>query len=107
MAESGFEKVAEIGDLSPGQMKLVTLGEDEVLLANVEGNYYAIGDTCPHARGALSYGRLDGDQVECPRHGSRFSVVTGVPLSSPASDNVQVYEVRISGQEIFLGPSAS
>ncbi len=102
MAEPGFEKVAETGDLSPGEMKLVMLGEDEVLLANVAGQYYAISDTCTHARGSLSYGRLEGDQVECPRHNTRFSVVTGEPVRPPATDAVEVYRVRVSGQDILL-----
>lgn len=105
IVESEFEKVAETGDLSPGEMKSVVLGQDEVLLANVDGNIYAIGDTCTHAMGSLSRGELHGDQVQCPRHGARFSVVTGEVLGAPADDGVQVYEVRISGQDILLGPA--
>ena len=46
MAESGFEKVAETGELSPGEMKSVLLGQEAVLLANVDGNFYVIG-ACP------------------------------------------------------------
>ena len=105
MADSGFVKVAETGDLSPGEMKSVVLGQEEVLLANVNGNFYVIGDTCTHAMGQLSQGELDGEQVECPVHGAIFSVITGEVVSPPAAEGVNAYEVRISGQDILVGPA--
>lgn len=107
MAESGFVKVAEIGELSPGEMKPVKVGQEELLLANVDGSYYAIGDTCTHAMGSLCQGQLDGEQVECPRHGALFSVITGEAVSPPADEGVTAYEIRISGQEILVGPAKS
>ncbi|HIO01706.1 MAG TPA: hypothetical protein EYN14_07090 [Alphaproteobacteria bacterium] len=51
MAEPGFKKVAETSDLASGEMKLVALGQGEVLLANVDGNFYAINGTCTHMGG--------------------------------------------------------
>ena len=107
MAESGFEKVAETSELSPGEMKSVTLGQEEFLLANVEGNYYAISDVCSHMGGTLSYGGLDGQQVQCPLHGALFSVVSGEALAPPAQRGVQSREVRISGNDILVGPARS
>ena len=70
MAEAGFVKVAETGELTPGKMRAVRLGEEEVMLVNVDGNYYAISDTCSHRGGTLSEGDLDGEQIECPLHGA-------------------------------------
>ena len=107
MAESGFEKVAETGELSPGEMKSVPLGQGEVLLANVDGNYYVVGDTCTHRGGTLSDGDLDGEQVQCPLHGAIFNVVTGEVLNPPARQGVQAYEVRISGNDVMVGPAKS
>ena len=107
MAESGFEKVAETSELSPGEMKSVLLGKEEVLLANVDGNFYAISDLCTHLGGILSDGDLDGEQVECPLHGALFSVITGEVASLPARRGVQVHEVRISGEDILVGPAKS
>ena len=49
MAESGFVKVAEVGEISPGDMKVVEVGEDQILLVNVEGNIHACDDICSHA----------------------------------------------------------
>ena len=107
MAESGFEKVAETGELSPGQMKSVTLGQEEVLLANVDGNFYAVSNECTHRGGTLSDGDLDGEQVECPLHGAIFSVVTGEVQGPPAQRGVQAYEVRVSGKDVMAGPAKS
>ena len=107
MVESEFVKVAQTGELSPGEMKSVSLGDEDVLLANVNGNFYVISDTCTHAMGPLSEGELDEDQVQCPMHGAKFSVVTGEVLNPPAGENVQAYEVRISGDDILVGPAKS
>ena len=58
MADTGFVKVAEIGELSPGEMKQVQVDQEQLLLANVDGNFYVIGDVCTHAMAALSQGQL-------------------------------------------------
>ena len=102
MAESGFEKVAEIGDLSPGEMKSVMLGQEEVLLANVNGNFYAISDTCTHVGGPLSEGSMDGNIVTCPWHGATFDVTSGSTLGGPAPSGVSCFTVRVTGDDIEL-----
>ena len=107
MAESGFEKVAETGELSPGEMKSVLLGQEAVLLANVDGNFYVIDDICTHRGGTLSDGDLDGEQVQCPLHGAKFNVVTGEVLNPPAQRCVPAHEVRVAGKDILVGPAKS
>ena len=105
MAESGFVKVAEVGELSPGEMKVVEVGGEQILLVNVEGNIHACDDICSHAYASLSEGDLNGDEVECPLHGSAFNVVTGEALTPPAEDSIRVFEVRIDGQDVLVGPA--
>lgn len=105
MADSRFVKVAETGELASGQMKSVMLGREELLLANVDGNFYVIGGRCTHMAGTLSSGDLDGEQVRCPLHGAKFSVVTGEVIDPPARNGVQAHEVRISGNDILVGPA--
>ena len=104
MADTGFVKVAEVGELSPGGMKMVELGTEQVLLANIDGNIYACDDICSHAYASLSEGDLNGAEVECPLHGSVFNVMTGGVDSPPADEPVRVFEVRIEGPDILLGP---
>ena len=77
MAETAFVKVAEVGELSPGDMKMVEVGDNRVLPTNVDRNSDTWDNECTHAFARLSEGALDGDQVECPLRGPVFNVTTG------------------------------
>jgi nitrite reductase/ring-hydroxylating ferredoxin subunit len=103
MAETGFVKVAEVGELSPGEMKVVEVGEEQVLVVNIDGNIHACDDICSHAYASLAEGDLNGEEVECPLHGSAFNITTGEVLTPPADEDIRVYEVRIDGQDILVG----
>lgn len=105
MPDSGFVKVASLDELSPGRMKRVEIGRDEILLVNVSGEVYACEDVCTHAYASLSEGDLDGAEVQCPLHGSIFDVITGEVKTPPAADNLRVFAVRIEGQDILVGPA--
>ena len=105
MVEQGFEQVAKTSELPPGEMRLVNFGGEEVLLVNAAGNLYAVSDSCTHRGGSLSDGEFDGEQVQCHLHGAKFNVVTGEVIEPPARESVQVYQVRISGEDIFVGPA--
>jgi len=104
MAGTAFVKVAEVGELSPGEMKMVEVGENQILLANVAGNIWACDNICTHAGAPLSEGELDEDQVECPLHGSVFDVVTGEVIGPPAAENLRLFQVTIEGPDILVGP---
>ena len=92
--------VARTDDLPEGGMIGATVGELEVLVANVGGRYCAIGSVCTHEGGPLADGDLNGSTVTCPWHGSEFSVETGEVEMSPATEPEPVYEVRVEGDEI-------
>ena len=102
-----FVKVARISDLSTGQKMLVQLGNERVLLVNLDGTYYAVEEVCPHAFAILSMGQLYGDEIGCPLHGSSFNVKTGAVLSPPCTDDLVTYSVRVEGEDILIGPHAS
>lgn len=106
MADSGFVKVAQVSDIKSGEMIMVNLGSDQVLLANVNGNIHAIEDICSHAYASLSEGDLNGAEVECPLHGGAFSVVTGEALSPPADEPVRLYQIQVDGNDILIAPPA-
>ena len=107
MADEGFVKVATLGELSPGEMMVVEVGDDRILLANVEGNVHAIDDICSHAYASLSEGDLNGQEVECPLHGGTFDLVSGEAIVPPADESVKVYQLRVEGDDILLGPAKS
>ena len=75
--------VAKVSDLEPGQHRRVEVESKRVLLANVEGTFYALKDECGHQKAALSKGKLDGHAVECPLHFARFDLRNGKMLSGP------------------------
>lgn len=104
MTEAEFEKVATKSELQPGAMKLVHVGGEDVCLVNVADQYYAIGNVCTHMGGPLNEGTLEGQELECPLHGSRFNVTTGESTEPPAEEPIKAYTVRVEGQDILVGP---
>ncbi len=97
---AGWVTAAHEGELAPGQVKVVTSGTRRLALCNVDGRYYAIDDVCTHDGGPLDQGDLDGEEIECPRHGARFDVTTGRPTCMPAVVPVKTYDVRVEGGEV-------
>ena len=100
-----FVRVASVSDLADGEIMMVEVHGDSVLLANLEGKFYAIGEECSHAAGSLSEGYVEEGQVECPVHGSLFDLKTGVNTGPPAAELVQGYPVRIEGEDVLVGPA--
>ena len=78
-------------------MKLVTVGPLMVGVFNVDGELYALEDRCSHDDGPLAEGDFEPDEgvAICPRHGSRFDIRTGRPLTLPAYVPVETFEVRV------------
>jgi len=99
----GFVKIASVGDLAPGRMKRCEVDGRRILLANVEGRFYATADTCTHEDASLSAGSLRGVLVRCPLHGSRFNVCTGKAIEEPAEQDLEIYPVRIEGDSVLIG----
>ncbi len=96
--------ICPVSDLPPGAMRLVEWEDLEIGVFNCDGAVYAIEDRCSHDDGPLVEGTLDqvGCTVECPRHGSRFDLKTGQPLSLPAYEPVDTFPVIIEQEMIKL-----
>jgi 3-phenylpropionate/trans-cinnamate dioxygenase ferredoxin component len=89
--------VGPVEELPPGHVKIVRAGELAIGVFNLNGELYAIEDRCSHDDGPLAEGDFEPDEgvVICPRHGSRFDIRTGRPLSLPAYIPVETFEVKI------------
>jgi len=98
--KTGFVKVAQPGDLAPGQVKAVAVGGLQIALCNVDGVYYAVDEACPHRGASLAEGDLIGKQLTCPLHGAIFDVTNGEVLEGPADEKLACYRVRVSGSAI-------
>jgi 3-phenylpropionate/trans-cinnamate dioxygenase ferredoxin subunit len=93
-------EVCKTDEIPEGVMKGFKVEGKEILVANYQGKYYAIGEKCTHMGGDLSKGKLEGRIVTCPRHHSQFDVTTGNLLKGPAKKNEPSYEVKVEGQII-------
>ncbi|NNF96268.1 MAG: non-heme iron oxygenase ferredoxin subunit [Halobacteria archaeon] len=86
-------RITEAEQLYPGQMLGIIVEGKDILLANIEGVFYAIDNKCSHEDALLYNGALKQDCVECPLHGSRFSFITGQPMEQPATEPVKTYAI--------------
>ena len=109
-------RLANINELAEGTMKKYQVEDKEVLIAKVEGKYYAAQNKCPHFGGDLSKGKLEGTIVTCPRHGSQFNLTDGSvvrwlkgtglissigkTLKSP--QKLSTYQIKVDGQDIMV-----
>lgn len=99
-----FVTVASTDEIPPGVMRKVSLGDKDVVLANVDGKYYAIGNVCTHEEGPLDEGIVDKYEIECPWHSSRFDLRTGAVTQGPADTPEPRYEIRVEGNSIRIRP---
>ena len=106
---STFEDVARTSDVPEGHMLGVTLADGaEVCLFNVRGEIGAVGNHCTHAEFLISDGFLHSDgTLECAWHGARFDCRTGAVRQPPADTPLPVYQVRVEGERVLVGPRSS
>ncbi len=111
---SDYVEVLKRDDLQNGEMRGVTVGGNELLLARVDDRYYAASNLCPHLRAKLARGTLTGTIVTCPRHGSQFDLKDGhvvrwtewsgakLALSKifTAPRPLQTYPVKLEGDSV-------
>lgn len=97
-----YRWVATVEEVPPGSALLVEVNGHEIALFSVDGEIFALDNTCTHSGGPLAEGDLEGNRVTCPWHGSIFDVSTGRALGPPATRSVTSYSVRVSGEDIEL-----
>lgn len=97
---SGFTAIASLADLPPGTKKLVEVNGQEILLCNTADRIFAVENLCSHAEERLDCGRMRAGWIACPVHGARFDLATGEPLNPPATQPIQTFPVRITGEAI-------
>ncbi|OGX28848.1 MAG: hypothetical protein A3B78_02695 [Omnitrophica WOR_2 bacterium RIFCSPHIGHO2_02_FULL_67_20] len=99
MAEA-FVAVAKISEIPVGQLKPVEVAGKRLLVCHTAEGFYAVDDTCTHDDGPLAEGWLEGNAIECPRHGARFDVTTGKVLCLPAAAPIKTYPTHVNGDEV-------
>lgn len=94
-------KIGSAGDVAPGEIKTVTAGGKTLAVANVNGVYYAVDNTCAHRGGPLGEGVLEGTVVTCPWHGWQYEMTTGQCVVNPQA-KVASYPVQQVGQDLLV-----
>ena len=95
--------VGKASDFTLGKIQKVTIDGKDVLVANIDGNYYAVNDTCTHAGASLSEGSLDGHIITCGWHGAKFDCKTGKLSEFPVKiKDLNSYKVIVESENIFV-----
>ena len=95
--------VGKVADIPSGKMQKVTADGKEILVVNVNGNFYAMDDTCTHAGASLSEGTLEGDIVTCGWHGAKFDCKAAKLHAFPAKiKDLNSYKVVVESENVFL-----
>jgi 3-phenylpropionate/trans-cinnamate dioxygenase ferredoxin component len=97
----GWIEVCATRELLPGEYKVVEQGGTFIAVFNVDGDYFALEDVCTHDGAELTGGEIEGDQVICPRHGSRFCIRTGVALTPPAYEPTASFPVKVMDDVVY------
>jgi 3-phenylpropionate/trans-cinnamate dioxygenase ferredoxin subunit len=101
-------KVCSVSELTPDSARRVEVdGVPIAVVLDSAGTVHAIGDTCTHGDISLSEGFVEDDTLECWAHGSKFSLLTGKPLTLPAYEPVPVYAVTLDGDDVLIDPTVT
>mgnify|MGYP001265146512 CR=1 FL=1 len=90
-------------DVKSGTMKKITVDGKEIVITNVNDNFFACSETCTHSGASLSEGTLDGDKIICGWHGAQFDCKTGTLVKFPAKINdLKSYTISMESDNIMV-----
>ena len=98
-----FIEIAPSTELPNGERLFVDIADKPIVIFNIAGQLFAIGDVCTHDDGPLGDGLIEGDNVVCPRHGGEFDIKTGKAVQLPAVVDIPAYPVRVVDGNIQVG----
>jgi len=98
-----FIEIAPVSELPNGERLFVDLADKPIVIFNIAGQLFAIGDVCTHDNGPLGDGMLEGNKIVCPRHGAEFDIRTGQAVQMPAVVDIPAYPVQVRDGKIFVG----
>ncbi len=98
-----WTRACAVGELADQQARRVQIDGQAIALFNVQGQYFALRDRCPHGNASLSEGWIENGEVECPLHQARFEIATGKVTCAPARENACTYAVKVEAGVVLIG----
>jgi len=95
-------KLCAVNDVPAGELKQFNAGETEILVANVNNQFFCLAARCTHAGAPLAEGELNGEVLTCPWHGSRFKVTDGTVIRGPAQKPLGFYKSLVKEDFLFV-----
>ena len=102
MQDEIWHSVCAAADIQEGAMMAFEIGDLQIAVYNVNGEFFATDNVCSHGYAMLTDGLLEDDMVECPLHGGCFNVKTGKALCEPVETNLRVYTTRLVGTHVEI-----
>lgn len=97
-----WQKICQRSEIPSGDWKQIDVDGTTAVVYNVDGKFFAVEDICTHDGAVLSGCPLEGNEIVCPRHGARFSVISGEALSPPAFESIATFPVKVEGESIYV-----
>lgn len=95
--------VGKVSDITPGKLCKVSIDGKDILVTNLDGEYFAVDDTCTHAGASLSEGKIEGSTITCGWHGAQFNCKNGNLEKFPAKiRNLGTYKVVVESDDVFV-----
>ena len=100
-----YKAVARVEDVPEGSGKVVQVGQQKILIFNIEGDFHALDSFCAHRGAPLVKGVVIEGQLLCPWHGSTFDVIKGVCPAAP-EESVRTYPVEVREGRVWVSVEA-
>jgi len=98
-----YVEITPADQLPVGERLFVEVGGESLVIFNLAGKLFAIGDVCSHDNGPVGDGEIEENEIICPRHGARFDIRSGKVTSLPAIKDIPAYPVRVVDGMIEIG----
>jgi len=98
-----YIEILPADQLPEGERIFIEVGGRSIVIFNLAGKLFAIGDICSHDNGPVGDGEIEENEIICPRHGARFDIRSGKVTSLPAVVDIPAYPVRVAGEMIEIG----
>jgi nitrite reductase/ring-hydroxylating ferredoxin subunit len=99
---SDYFELCSVGDVYPDLPFKAQLDGTDLAVFQLAGTYYVTQDTCTHGPGSLCEGYVDGEEIECPFHQGKFSIITGAPTAAPCMEPLKTWEVSVREGKILV-----